>query len=324
MEKKHYGAIDGLRAIAAIGIVMMHMGVNNNYEIGGYIYNKIIPSFTKFVFLFMVISAFGMCCGYYEKILKNEITLEKFYVKRFKKILPFFALLVFVDLIMSPSIESLYEAFADLTLMFGFLPNAGNISVIGVGWFLGLIFVFYICFPFYCVLIQNKKRAWIAFVISVIYNLIGSNYFEINRTNILYSACFFIAGGLVYLYRNEISKIKAWQILSVMSITIVVYYLLNGNVFMCLLVSVVMLLYAITSNVKVLDNKIAKFLSGISMEIYLCHMMVFRILQKMKITNIFGNGWIQYFITVILTLIGAIIFAIIVRKVFEVVESKIK
>ena len=107
-------------------------------------------------------------------------------------------------------------------------------------------------------------------------------------------------------------------------ITIVVYYLLNGNVFMCLLVSVVMLLYAITSNVKVLDNKIAKFLSGISMEIYLCHMMVFRILQKMKITNIFGNGWIQYFITVILTLIGAIIFAIIVRKVFEVVESKIK
>ena len=37
MEKKHYGAIDGLRAIAAIGIVMMHMGANNNYEIGGYI-----------------------------------------------------------------------------------------------------------------------------------------------------------------------------------------------------------------------------------------------------------------------------------------------
>ena len=94
MEKKHYGAIDSLRAIAAIGIVMMHMGANNNYEIGGYIYNKIIPSFTNFVFLFMVISAFGMCCGYYEKILKNEITLEKFYVKRFKKILPSFALLV--------------------------------------------------------------------------------------------------------------------------------------------------------------------------------------------------------------------------------------
>lgn len=85
MEKKHYKSIDGLRTIAAVGIVMMHMRANNNYEIGGYVYNKIIPSFTNFVFLFMVISAFGMCCGYYEKILKNEITLEKFYVKDLKK-----------------------------------------------------------------------------------------------------------------------------------------------------------------------------------------------------------------------------------------------
>lgn len=59
MEKKHYKSIDGLRTIAAVGIVMMHMRANNNYEIGGYVYNKIIPSFTNFVFLFMVISAFG-------------------------------------------------------------------------------------------------------------------------------------------------------------------------------------------------------------------------------------------------------------------------
>lgn len=55
MEKKHYKSIDGLRTIAAVGIVMMHMRANNNYEIGGYVYNKIIPSFTNFVFLFMVI-----------------------------------------------------------------------------------------------------------------------------------------------------------------------------------------------------------------------------------------------------------------------------
>lgn len=50
MEKKHYKSIDGLRTIAAVGIVMMHMRANNNYEIGGYVYNKIIPSFTNFVF----------------------------------------------------------------------------------------------------------------------------------------------------------------------------------------------------------------------------------------------------------------------------------
>lgn len=48
--KKHYGAIDGLRTIACIGIVMMHMAANNDYRISGVIYETVIPSFTDFVF----------------------------------------------------------------------------------------------------------------------------------------------------------------------------------------------------------------------------------------------------------------------------------
>lgn len=323
MERKHYGAIDGLRTIAAIGIAMMHIRANSGYHIEGFVYNRMIPSFTNFVFLFMVVSAFGMCCGYYEKVLNNEISFEKFYAKRFKKTLPFFALLVFVDVVMSPSVDALYEAFADLTLMFGFLPNAGNISVIGVGWFLGLIFVFYICFPFFCVLIKNKRRAWLAFAVSVLYNYIGSAYFGIGRNNILYSACFFLAGGLIYLYRKKLGKIKNWQVLALIIITTVAYYIFNENVWMCLILSVEMLLVGIISNGKVLSNKATKFLSSVSMEIYLSHMMIFRILEKLKITIICGDGWIQYLMTVVLTLIGAIIFAIVVKKIFGILENKI-
>lgn len=78
MEKKHYGAIDGLRAIAAIGIVMMHVASNNSYEISEFVYEQVIPSFTNFVFLFMTVSAFGMCCGYYEKIIHNQISVVDF------------------------------------------------------------------------------------------------------------------------------------------------------------------------------------------------------------------------------------------------------
>lgn len=33
MERKHYGAIDGLRTIACVGIVMMHLQANNAYAI---------------------------------------------------------------------------------------------------------------------------------------------------------------------------------------------------------------------------------------------------------------------------------------------------
>ena len=118
----------------------------------------------------------------------------------------------------------------------------------------------------------------------MLYNLIGTNYFDIGRKNILFSACFFIAGGLIYLYRDEILKIKNWLILGVTCIAIVAYYLLNQCIFMCLLVPSVLLMYAIISDTKFLNNKITKFISGISMEIYLCHMMIFRVLEKLKIT----------------------------------------
>lgn len=206
--RERYGAIDSLRMIACIGIMMMHLRANNNYEITGYFYNTVIPSFTNFVFLFMTVSAFGMCCGYYEKVMKQTISLSDFYAKRFKKILPFFGFLVLIDVALSPSRAALYEAFADLTLLFGFLPNAGNISVIGVGWFLGLVFVFYLCFPFFCVLLATKKRAWISFAVSLLYNFVCAVYFEVGRSNILYSACFFLAGGLIYLYRKELAKLS--------------------------------------------------------------------------------------------------------------------
>lgn len=111
----------------------------------------------------MTISAFGMCCGYCEKILHNQISFSDFYGKRFKKILPFFGILIVLDIIISPSLDSLYEGFADLTLMFGFLQKP--IEVIGVGWFLGLVFVFYLIFPFFCVLLENKRRAWLVVIV---------------------------------------------------------------------------------------------------------------------------------------------------------------
>lgn len=243
MEKKHYGAIDGLRMIASFGIALMHIRANSNYEITGYVYNTIIPSFTNFVFLFMTVSAFGMCCGYYDKMLKNQVNLTEFYGKRFKRILPFFGVLVLLDIIMSPSVASLYEGFADLTLLFGFLQK--TISVIGVGWFLGLVFVFYLIFPFFCVLIENKKRAWVSFAVSLMYNFVCANYFDVGRSNILYSACFFLAGGLIYLYREEIEKLNQWIALGIIGCAVALYYLIGGNAMMCLLVSCTLLIYAI-------------------------------------------------------------------------------
>ena len=323
LMKERYGAIDGLRMIACIGIMMMHLRANNDYEIGGYFYNTVIPSFTNFVFLFMTVSAFGMCCGYYEKVKNQQISLSDFYAKRFKKILPFFGILVLIDVLLSPSRNAVYEAFADLTLLFGFLPNAGNISVIGVGWFLGLIFVFYLCFPFFCVLLANKKRAWISFAVSLLYNFVCAEYFEVGRSNILYSACFFLAGGLIYLYRKELTKINPYFAVILTAVSVVAYYLIGEYSMTCLLVSVCLLICTIVVRGGGLESRITRFFSNISMEIYLSHMVLFRMIERLGLNTRFGNGWLQYLITVVLVLTATIIFAVVMKKVIYVAESKI-
>lgn len=323
-NKQHYGSIDGLRTIAAIGILAMHVAANNSYAISGFLYDSVIGSFGNFVFLFMVISAFGMCAGYYDRIINNQISIIDFYKKRFVKILPFFSVLVLVDLLVSPSLNSLYEGFADITLLFGLLPNAGNISVIGVGWFIGLVFVFYLCFPFFCCLISTKKRAWISFAISLIYNFACSNYFNVGRSNILYSACFFLAGGLIYLYRDELkAHINKWIMLLVVWLFIAGYYLISDNVMFCLLVSSLVVIYAIISWGGVLQNRFTSFISSVSMEIYLSHMFIFRIIEKLKLNTVIGNGWIQYLFTVTIVFIGSVVFSLLMQKTIQKVRYKL-
>lgn len=245
MEKKRYGAIDGLRTIASIGIVLMHIKANTDYGLTGFVAERFIMSSTNFVFLFMTISAFGMCCGYYEKVRSGQVDWNKFYGKRFGKVLPFFAALVLLDIVMNPSINSLIEGFADVTLVFGLLNK--SIGVIGVGWFLGLVFIFYLIFPFYTTFLSSKGRAWLVFGVSILYNLVCEGYFGLGRSNILYSSCFFMAGGLLYLYRDEIKHLNKWLVLSLIIGAEIFYYALYDGALMCLLLSVLFLIFAMIS-----------------------------------------------------------------------------
>lgn len=327
MEKKHYDAIDGLRTIACIGILMMHVRANTAYEISGFIYDRLITSFTNFVFLFMVISAFGMCCGYFEKVIYNQISPEAFYAKRYSKILPFFALLVVIDMAMSPSKAAFIEGIADITLLFGLFPN--EISVIGVGWFLGLIFAFYLIFPFYCVLIKTRKRAWGAFGVSLVLNYICGSYFGLGRTNIVYSLCYLLAGGLIYLYRDEAETFgqkHGWISLELVAVTVILYFMVGANTITMLLVSASLLICAIGRNWNrgggVLANRFTKFVSTVSMEVYLSHMVIFRAVEKVGVHKMVGNGWRQYMLTVVVVLVGTVLFAVIVQRGLEMVEKK--
>ncbi len=343
---KKYNNIDGLRTLSAIGIIFMHIQASIGYKVAGnfmsnYILDNLISSFGQFVSLFFMISGFGMCCGYYERIKHNTISLNSFYNKRYVKILPFFALLVLMDVTMTLigggefAIETFYEAYADLTLMFGFLP-ASNITVIGVGWTLGVIFGFYILFPFFVYMIWTKRRAWFFLGITLILNalcivhfLAGGDAVMCNTLRHLYA---FVFGGVIYLYRDFIVKIFSNKYIALLASIVGlanVWFVkipfdgswavvLRGtkNIFGFAL----LLASTLGEDAIIWSNPLTKFISKISLEIYLAQMMVFRVLEKLHMTKLFGETIASYIVSCLLTIVGVSAFAVI----YQIVEKKVK
>lgn len=338
-EKTRFDGINGLRAIAAIGIIIMHVAANTTYNIGSPIYTKIVPMFGLFTFLFMVISAFCLCCGYYDKLKNNKITLNEFYKRRYSRIFPFFVLIVLAEVVYQHDMAALYEGTMDLTLSFAFLPNP-EITITGVGWTLGVIFAFYMLFPFFVFLIDNKKRGWLTFIVSILIALCCVNYFFTDKFvvsyftpkhNFLYCFMFFAVGGLIYLYKDDILKLKKYfkipcMLLCIALSVIFAAYITNYKeyrIFYLVPLFATYLIYTITYGGKILDNKITKFISKYSMEIYLCHMLIFRIVEKLGLLYLFGNGILSYIVTSIIVIIGSFILSIGFRYVYDLVYAKL-
>lgn len=100
-------------------------------------------------------------------------------------------------------------------------------------------------FPFFCFLIGNKKRAWGVAVVALVFNLLcGTYFFDGNhivdafsvgftpRLNIVYDAIYFIAGGLIFLYRKELAEFTSKHKViagAILLIATVAYFAVGGN-----------------------------------------------------------------------------------------------
>ena len=355
--KERYTSLDGMRAFAAIGIVIMHILANIDMtpDKTTFLYGTIIPSLTNFVYLFFMISAFSMCCGYYEPMKSGQISLSKFYKKRYQRILPYFALLVLIDCLashgankhemsmmvagtedsVSPVLSQLYESFANLTLCFNLLPNP-DIKVIGVGWFLGVVFLFYMLFPFFLFMLDNKRRMWKSLVLTFVFCYVAIGYFFTpkfvdfaeTRYNIIYNAPFFVVGGGIFLYRETIASwVSRFKLMmcALCWIAVAAFWLTKHSdfefVIVMSLICALWLCYAIGTEGCILNNKVTHYLSNISMEIYLCHMMAFRGVEMLHLSQYIQQPDLLYWLTCMLTLAVAIVFSHVTKyKVLPLIE----
>lgn len=71
-----------------------------------------------------------------------------------------------------------------------------------------------------------------------------------------------------------------------------------------------------------LENRITNFISGISMEISLSDMVIFRVIEKLGLNQIIEKAWIQYIVTVGIVFLGTILFTTVMQKLIRLAEKK--
>lgn len=338
-EVKKYRNIDALRSFGCLAIIAWHVKANTNFN-GGLLTEKIIPSFDYLVYLFMIISGFGMCNGYYQKLKDGNYDLNKFYSRRYKKTVPFFSILIIMNCILEFNRESIFEGLMEITMLFGFLPN-NSLSVIGVAWTLGAIFAFYIIFPFVVFLLNDKRKGVISLIVALGITYMCQSYFMTEkfvtsnftmRHSFLFCLPYFLSGGLIYLYRNELSATVNLHKRAVLlgCVVLAVGYLLSPDEIggFDMIVPKTLILYSamvcavLGEQNKWLSNRLTRFISEISMEMYLAHMVVFRVVEKLHIENVCHNAILRYVITYFMVVLLLIMGIKLYRKCEQIVIQR--
>jgi len=340
-EVKKYRNIDALRSFGCLAIIAWHVKANTNFNGGGGVLTeRIIPSFDYLVYLFMIISGFGMCNGYYQKLKDGNYDLNKFYSRRYKKTVPFFSILIIVNCILEFNRENIFEGLMEITMLFGFLPN-NSLSVIGVAWTLGAIFAFYIIFPFVVFLLNDKRKGIIFLIVTLGITYMCQSYFMTEkfvtsnftmRHSFLFCLPYFLSGGLIYLYRNELSATVNLHKRAVLlgCVILAVGYLLSPDEIggFDMIVPKTLILYSamvcavLGEQNKWLSNRFTKFISEISMEMYLAHMVVFRVVEKLHIEKVCDDAILRYVITYFMVVLLLVVGMKLYRKCEQIVIQR--
>ena len=143
---------------------------------------------------------------------------------------------------------------------------------------------------------------------------------------------FLSGGGIVYLNREAIKKfverIKWLWLAECICLTILWYWVpevvfkVDVTMLKNLVLFMVWIMYVISINSKILNNKVMKYISGISLELYLAQMIVFRILEKIHGLYLLGCGWDGFILSWIIIVAGLIVFIEIWKRAWTIIKKE--
>jgi peptidoglycan/LPS O-acetylase OafA/YrhL len=213
--QKFLPGIHGLRAVAALSVLLFHQAPNLS-----------VPEFAGFiksyggmgVQLFFALSAFSLAHSTHDRMQQTG-WVRSFALRRFFRIAPLFyaAIICFLiyDYLVWGKIHTLSEIVLNVFFLHGFVPGVHE-SIVWAGWTIGVEMIFYAVFPVILSVLGGVRGAMIFFLLSCVAS--ASILIELNSIaglsktysymNIIRSLPSF-AAGLCAFYVYEILARKA-------------------------------------------------------------------------------------------------------------------
>jgi peptidoglycan/LPS O-acetylase OafA/YrhL len=304
--RKRLDYLDGLRGVAILGVVLIHVG---HMFIGSL--PHAIQNFTDYGFrsvqLFFIVSSLTLTMSLFGK----DYSIRGYAIKRYFRIAPMFYLAIIGYIYLygtapGPAHQdglSLRDIVLTIFLMHSLTPTSIN-SVVPGAWSVGSEILFYFLLPFLLSVATNLRRSIILLVASVIFSFIArfvlerllAPYFEPETLGLFIHFGFFqnlpafLCGIVLFHIMNlpkterVLSKPKAVLLLAFAFLCLTAagliggsaQHILVGDVFLSLL-----LIGAGLSQSRVIDNPILKHIGVVSFSIYLWHFLIIDILQPL-------------------------------------------
>jgi peptidoglycan/LPS O-acetylase OafA/YrhL len=158
VSPRRYDFIDGLRGIAILGVLAVHLsqfvtgGAGGSFRTG--MLREYLESGARGVQLFFIISAFTLFASASQRFGSETSPIRSFYVRRFFRILPLWWISIFLYAYLNGG-----DPFPQAFMYFGFIRFKDGVEVFPYGWSIFVEETFYLMFPFVFSWINGVPRA---------------------------------------------------------------------------------------------------------------------------------------------------------------------
>lgn len=322
--------LNGLRAIAALSVVISHISIaSNDFGLGNH-GGWFFASYG--VTIFFTLSGFLITFLLLKENEKQIIDIKKFYVRRILRIWPIYYLYLIIALIIL--VISYQINISSLPYYFFFCANVpyifgGSQLLIAHLWSIGVEEQFYLFWPVLIKIFNKRIKVIVILLILILislkfivryfsYNLTLITFLEVNRFE-----CMLIGaiGAILYNEKNIITNKYLLnfyvQFLAWITLLFIVLGKINTpgpteDVFMSF-VTLILIIGQISLNSKKiinLENKTFDFLGKISYGIYVIHPLIIYLLSKLL-----GNMNLNFYAKFIIVYFGVILLTILISHI---------